>query len=66
MPEITDSLPDACAILVREIETVDEANALRLLLPRIRLVIGLAAASEARKLRDAEAEEAAFHGERRV
>ncbi len=70
MPEITDNLPDACAILVREIETVDEANALRIMLPRLRLVMGLAAAAskndaielvELQTRRDHE--EAIFHGE---
>ncbi len=70
MPEITDDIHDVCTKLNAEIETVDEANALRIMLPRLRLVIGLAEAAGRNAAeptrRERKREQAIFHGEPRA
>ena len=66
MPEITDSIADARAKLMREVKTVAEVAALRQLLPTVRMIISTAAWEQIAALgadRDRQKEEAVFHGE---
>lgn len=52
MPDITADLTDICLKLCREIETLEEADALRKLLPAVRLIMLDAQHAEAWKLSD--------------